>query len=186
MPRLVTRVKHLEPSRAFTIKIFPLPDRPDDVWEYVKGEYRYEMNGPPPRNDPVYRAIIRELVTQQKTDISVAALRLGVSNMTTSPLLWPVTPASPPKKLYALREFGEQFPMTIEVKLVRNCRNLNGKTILVRKKNDRVWRWKPLKDFASALPDRERLKHDVIGVRQAWWRLNGKHFPLMQLPTDLR
>jgi hypothetical protein len=183
MPRLKTRVKYLEPSRAFTVKKFPPPD---NVWECVKGEYLYKMNGPPAHNDPVYRIIIGELIAQQKGDMFVAALRLQVLNMTASPHLWPVIPGNSGKKLYALREFDEQFPMTLEVKLTRNCRHLSRNTILMRKKNDREWHWQPFKDFLPGLPNREYLKRDMGKVQQACWKLNGKDFPLMQLSVELR
>jgi hypothetical protein len=159
---------------------------PDNVWECVKGEYLYKMNGPPAHNDPVYRIIIGELIAQQKGDMFVAALRLQVLNMTASPHLWSVIPGNSGKKLYALREFDEEFPMTLEFKLTRNCRHLSSNTILVRKKNDREWHWQPFKDFLPGLPNREYLKRDMGKVQQACWKLNGKDFPLMQLSVELR
>jgi hypothetical protein len=74
----------------------------------------------------------------------------------------------------------------VQVKLIRGCRNLNAGTILVRKKNDREWLWKPLKKFLLEPPDRERNLIDSESAQRTWWRLNGQHFPLMDLPAELR
>ena len=184
MPQLQTRVRRFDPSRAFFVKKFPPPD---DKWSMVKCEYVCKMKGvPSSKKDALVGVLIRTIREFNKIDMWFAAQNFGVLMMTSSPPLWPIVAGNPVIKLYAIKASREEFASALQIKLVRGCRYLNAHIILVRKKNDREWKWEPLKDFLLDFLKLEGHFRDAQSAQRTWWKLNGQHFPLMKLPSELR
>jgi hypothetical protein len=183
MPQLQTRVRNLDPYRAFVVKKFPPPN---DKWPMVKGEYVYKMEGvPSSKKDAFMGVTIRTIHEINKEDMWFAGQNFRVMMMTTSPPLWPIVAGNAITKLYVIKACREEFPSALHVKLVRGCRYLNADTILVRKKNDRDWEWKPLEKFLLDFLELEGQSLDAESAQRTWWKLNGQHFLLMKLPAKL-
>jgi hypothetical protein len=122
----------------------------------------------------------------------VSSLGLRIFNLTLSPPLWPLPLPELSTKLYAVKEQYGEFPMAIEVTLVKNCQLLNVQSILVRKKDDlnSPLPTKGCMSLTAWLPTLADPKH-CIGdagwhTQQAWWDKNGQKFRIMNLPAEIR
>jgi hypothetical protein len=189
MPLLRTRIKQLWKyggPEYFTVAVCPPPK---DKLNY-RGKYKLEdcPDYPGQQRDPVIRTIIDLIRQLSKEDIGVAAAGIRVWALTNAPPLWPITPASNrPVKFYAFKAYYGEFPISVPISLIQGCDNLNVDSILVRVKG----RWELLRKWLLDLPDRKfLLDHGGPGVlirtQQSWWAMNGKIFPLMELPIEVR
>jgi hypothetical protein len=169
--------------------------------ESTKYSYKLEEspNYPGPQDDPVIRTIsgtIRELL---KKDIGVAAARIRVYNLTNAPPLWPVTDENADSvKFYVFKPYYKEFPISVPITLTKDCRRLGMHSILVREDGC----WKSLQAWLMELSNRGFLlksgdfmegswpnygtRRVNLRSQQRWWSVNGKSFPLMDLPPEVR
>ncbi|KAL1801663.1 hypothetical protein ACET3X_002005 [Alternaria dauci] len=131
MPELQTRIKDLarfgEPSRWFTVKMYPPPD---DKLGTTHREYRYTFKGPPRQmDDPLIRMIIRTIRKLSKDHMLVAAAEIWPHNLDETPPIWPGR-AGGATKLYAFTQLFEEFPLAAEICVARGTTTLTAEDIL--------------------------------------------------------
>ncbi|KAF2243930.1 hypothetical protein BU26DRAFT_569821 [Trematosphaeria pertusa] len=183
MPQLHNRMKYLPWTQRFIVRLYPPPVNKLRAW---KGEYRYQLKGPPRQNDPVLRLIHRTIKEVSKEDMVVSAAGITVHNLSPGPPIWPLSlkNAQCPIKLYAVKQWFEEFPSVLPVSVIDRGSPfpLTVDKILVEVEG----KWKPFKEWLSEFPDREWLLHKPHAAQRKWWTKNGKAFPIMQLPKELR
>ncbi|KAF2130663.1 hypothetical protein P153DRAFT_356391 [Dothidotthia symphoricarpi CBS 119687] len=96
---------------------------PEDKFDTLHGEYRYEMNGSPSQmSDEVVRTIINTIRELSKDHMYVAVAGIRVHNMDVTPPLWPVRTGRA-TKLYAFSQHFDEFPVATEVSILWWDRN---------------------------------------------------------------
>jgi hypothetical protein len=114
-----------------------------------------------------------------------AATKLFVRNITNSPPIWPVNNRNSEfgVKLYAFRECYEEFPMTIPVSMTDRTGKLTIDKLIVRVDGE----WQPLRAWLLNVPEQWLLHTGYrVQTQAVWWERNGKRFPLMRLPAEIR
>jgi hypothetical protein len=145
---------------------------------------------PPIRHDAVLRAMVKAIADLVKTDMCVAASDFWIFNLTKTPPIWPM-PAGRTEsevKKYGIRPFSydkyKEFPSIIHVCVIgRGALTID--KVRVRIKGE----WKPFVPWILSAPFRTMLLEQgerALRTQQIWWEKNGKHFPLLQLPPELR
>jgi hypothetical protein len=88
-----------------------------------------------------------------------------------------------PIKMYVFNDGVSEFPLTVPVALAGKGDRLNMNTIIVRIEG----KWQPLRDWLVSLPYRGELQPRIALLAQRhWWARNGRTFPLMRLPAEVR
>ncbi|KAF2276772.1 uncharacterized protein EI97DRAFT_417785 [Westerdykella ornata] len=201
MPWLCTRLRYLNRGgtddlpRAFTTWIFAPPsDRLCDPGP----DYKYSLKDcqlPERQFDPVLQVIVATIRELAVDNMYVAAAKIRVRNATSSPPIWPMTgnrESDSGVKFYVFHPYYDEFPMTVPVAMFDRRAGLSADKLFVRSKS----RWESLRTWLLQLPDikildgywcrdKQQLEARRIQTQQVWWRCNGKHFPLMDLPTEL-
>jgi hypothetical protein len=144
---------------------------------------------PETKHDPVYNLTIATLYQLKTVDIALAGSKLEVYSMTKSPPLWPPNDADDKcrVKFYAFKEYEEEFPATVPVTIVEGASSLTAENILVKGHGN--LNWTPLRAFLLSFPDRSKVlqpSYYAERAQQEWWNRNGKHFPLLNFPKELR
>jgi hypothetical protein len=139
-------------------------------------------------NDPLLKVIIRTVKKLAVEDIGVAAAKIQVYT-TTGPNLWPPNRANStyPIKFYAFKPFYKREFLTVPVTLHHVDNGVGPRAECIAVGESKAWY--PLKDWLMTLPNRTILFKDSgsrVRAQRAWWNVNGKHFPLMKLPKELR
>lgn len=100
--------------------------------------------------------------------------------------------------MYVFTQAPVEFPILTEVTIVRGTSTLTVDKILVRNKlkakDAHKQRWIPLKDWLLGLPVPDKLTEGdnrfgeprIMDCQRRWWRNNGKRFPILNLPAELR
>lgn len=172
-------------SRMFIVALYPPPK---EKLGKLERHYRYKLEDcriPPPQSDPVMRLMIKTIREFNKEDMYFATMNIRVWNPIDGPPLWPLDLANArcPVKLYAFKEQDQEFPRTVPVAIdKRGSYHLTIDQILVQIQGE----WKPLKAWLISLPARDAGINKRLGAQRMWWKLNGKIFPLMKLPWELR
>ncbi|KAF2874508.1 hypothetical protein BDV95DRAFT_487903 [Massariosphaeria phaeospora] len=160
---------------------------PEDKLECCKGQYKYELIGPPKQKDPVLRLIRQTIGDLGKVDMRVSGAGYRVQNLASGPPIWPLSSKNVgfPVKLYAFWELGDEFPFVLPVSIVDRGSPLplTAERVLVKIRGE----WTSLKTWlAEHLGEWYQYPIGALFCQQKWWKKNGKVFPLMQLPTELR
>lgn len=162
-------------------------------------DYKYNMADSPwypssqVEDDCVFRSIclaIRKYIRALR-DEGYKPPYIRLWKLSRAPDLWPVTPANQySTKFYAFQPDGDEFPRSVPVTLTKPCdryKDLGLMSILVRSRG----LWMPLRVYLMELTGRayaQELKNPrlLLLSQQAEWDRNGKTFPLMDLPPEVR
>ncbi|KAF2110603.1 hypothetical protein BDV96DRAFT_603691 [Lophiotrema nucula] len=158
------------------------------TWRH-KG-YKYEFVDPPRQRDPIMPLLIkaiRELCQDQRHGILVSNTNIRVTPTTSHLPFWPPSRAGPGNfsKCYTFKQDWQQFPATVEISGHTSdwSQPLTADKLIAKFGN----KWIPIKEWLLLLPDPTILKkRSPMMVSLKWWQRNGKTFPLMELPSEIR
>jgi hypothetical protein len=141
--------------------------------------------------------IINAIRHLSKTHIVFAAANFCPHNLDSTTPIWPGHAGGAPR-FYVFTQDFEEFPLTAKVTIVRGTLKLTIDSILVRNKLEgqdaRKQPWKPITAWLLDIPMSLAVSEGttragvprIIHVQKIWWNKNGKYFPLIKLPAELR
>ncbi|KAH3984787.1 hypothetical protein HBI26_061390 [Parastagonospora nodorum] len=194
MPYLETRIRHLRQdarhkggeylNRYMTVALQPPPD------DKLKTRGKYKFQPPPSQFDPVIRQIIRIIRELGHQDIGFASANIRVHNSNETAPFWPINPYYPyyDAKLYTFLmddiPYREEFPITAQVCVHTLTGRLHKDAVYIKIGKD----WLEMRKW---LISKRHAQEDLVGkigfgAQRKWWKLNGKRFRLLDLPSEIR
>ncbi|KAF2276771.1 uncharacterized protein EI97DRAFT_442141 [Westerdykella ornata] len=160
---------------------------PEDY--YPPRSHRYTLEDSPGYPGRKFDVVLGQIVATIQhlciDNMVFAAANIRVWNLTNSPSIWPPT-ARVPVKFYVFKPCHEEFPIAVPVKIADLSAPITGDNLMVRVDGE----WKPLTPWLLSLPDPDQILKDrpdsSIWAQRQWWKRNGKTFPLMKLPVEVR
>jgi len=198
MPYLETRIRHLlraarnDGGKGEAINRYnsvrccpPSPDKLE-MLDHGKEKYKYTFEPAPRQNDPVIRYIIRLIRDMKVKHIGVAAMNFRVEPTDKSSPFWLALPdyTTYCSKLYTFMDRFNEFPVTAWVTFAPEMPGPTENNLHLKIGKE----WVVLKDWllSSQMPTKELVGEKGYRAQRRWWRLNGKHFRLADLPTEMR
>jgi hypothetical protein len=198
MPYLDTRIRHLlreareddgkgeAINRYNTVRLCPPPE--DKLMELDHGseKYTYKFKPAPRQNDPVIRDIRRLIRSLNVEHIMVANMNYRVAPTDESSPFWLALPdyTTYCSKLYTFMDDFNEFPLTAWVTFAPGLPGLTVDNLHLKIGQT----WILLKDWLFSSARRAEDLSGEMGYRaqRKWWKLNGKHFRLADLPAEMR
>ncbi|KAF1957181.1 hypothetical protein CC80DRAFT_491986 [Byssothecium circinans] len=190
MPFLYTRLKELTPEQRAVVHMYPPPN---EMYNTTHRKYKYELQAPQRDHDPVKRAIIRAIFELRKENIQACAAAVSAQGLTLNPPIWPLNEQNQdtPFEMYAFKKRFEEFPsgFGITIKDRWDSRPLTADRVFIRASKVKAWRpikewlvdWTFSKEYPSGSP-----ALTMNEAQRKWWTCNGKYFPILELPCELR
>jgi len=152
-----------------------------------QSNYRYKFQGVEQKqHDPVLGTIIKGIKKLNQNHIGIADLNIRVLASTNSPPIWPSQSclSAHDIKFYTLFINNEEFPSTMPVRIIPRTAPLTMEKIWVRVNH----KWQPISEW---LLENQSKRHEQGGwpalqAQYNWWYKNGKTFPFLELPKELR
>ena len=196
MPYLETRISRLRRdanngdgealNRLNSVRLKPPPEDKLLQLDHGPDKYTYRFKPAPPQFDQVIRYIklaIREL---NKEHMGFAGRNYRVVPTDRSPPFWPPYPELPTycSKLYTFLDNDNDFPLTAWVTVYPQEAGLATDTLYFKIGTE----WVSLKRWllSKQIPEKKLVGEVGYKVQRKWWKLNGKKFKIMSLPTELR
>ncbi|KAF2276758.1 uncharacterized protein EI97DRAFT_490228 [Westerdykella ornata] len=188
MPTLRTRIKERRWNipLAMTVWLHPPPAEKLACTGRESG-YTFKNRLPEAQDDPVIRMIIYAIRRLEREDLCMAAAKIRVYNATSSRPIWPPTHGNSDSavKFYIFHPYYEEFPMTVPITVLPDRGRLTPGAIQVRFQGE----WKRLIDWLPTILNRDMLLDGYkrsLQSQQISWAKNGKSFPFMRLPPEIR
>jgi hypothetical protein len=186
---LRTRIKELQ-ERAITqnhpndwARIYSLRISPPTP-EALDRHHYYKFKSGPSQRDPVLDTIIKAIQTLEKRRMWIANARLRVMPSNAGPPIWPpeASRKQHPIKLYTFQLGIEEFPVTVAIKIVPREHPLTAEKLRVKV----GVQWVDFNTWIHTLAPVFKDSDEAYEAQRYWWKVNGKSFRLMDLPTELR
>lgn len=204
MPYLRTRIRKLQReaekdkgegesiNRYNTVRLSPPPDDKLTTLDWVPHNYKYKFEPLPRQDDPVIREILGLIRSLNGQNIEVANMRFRVSPTDESLPFWLALPdyTTYCSKLYTFIDDYHEFPLTAWVTFSPGLHGPAADNLYLKIGT----KWVLLKDWLlSSYKSVKRLSDGsgLVGekgyrAQRKWWKLNGKHFRLFDLPAEVR
>lgn len=162
--------------------------QPADEWmlKFKENWYRYEFKESPRQYDPIIRLIIKVIRELNRKHYDSANANIKVLSTTEEEPIWPPgkVPSGNCVKRYTFTQEYQEFPMTVDTKVVRARGPLTAERIHVRLGISKVW--KPIREFLLMIPDPSLTVRTPFEKTRHWWEHNGRSFRFMDLPVEVR
>ncbi|KAL1594610.1 hypothetical protein SLS60_010371 [Paraconiothyrium brasiliense] len=149
---------------------------------YVRRRWSHKDQALAEQKDVVLRSIYKTIADLSKKDINVAGHNYWVCPMKSSSPLWEPYSANDGVKRYILtaeNRYSVSWFVHVRMSPVSDVSS----RLEVRTEHG----WIPLTIWLLEHDREEQLKGYMgIEAQKKWWKINGKHFPLMALPAELR
>ncbi|KAG9189067.1 hypothetical protein G6011_05935 [Alternaria panax] len=204
MPYLDTRIRNLlrearedkEEGEAInrynTVRLCPPPDDKLMALDWGQEKYKYRFQPPPRQNDPIIREILRLIRSLNVESIEVANMRFRVSPTDKSSAFWLALPdyTTYCSKLYTFMDDHNEFSLTSWVSFHPGLPGPSADNLYLKIGT----KWGLLKDWLLSSYKSTHILSDGRGLigekgvkaQRKWWKLNGKHFRLFDLPAEVR
>ncbi|KAB2111254.1 hypothetical protein AG0111_0g1550 [Alternaria gaisen] len=204
MPYLRTRIRKLHReaekdkgegesiNRYNTVRLSPPPDDKFITLDWVPHNYKYKFGALPRQDDPVISEILGLIRSLNGQNIEVANMRFRVSPTDESLPFWLALPdyTTYCSKLFTFIDDYHEFPLTAWVTFSPGLPGPAADNLCLKIGT----KWVLLKDWLlSSYKSVKRLSDGsgLVGekgyrAQRKWWKLNGKHFRLFDLPAEVR